>query len=306
MERKKEKIAQLFSFLSMGFMMLSVPFYFLKMFSKEGNAILENTKNVSVIKLFALGGAGEQYSRFSVFATLAVFAIILIILFEVFSVFKAKVLKIVCFSLSAVILALNIIICAATVSYSNSKKIEITLSVSYGTAFIIVFSALAFALALTAFIITATIKEKKEKVDGFVSYDIPVDIIGKEQKREIISGGMNAYPASEGMPMAKGTISIVSGSCKGFSIPISDGETVVIGKDPTQCAIVIDKKHTAVSRRHCEIGFDSLEEVFLVKDCSANGTFLENGTRLANGIVQRLPRGTMITLAKTENILKLE
>jgi len=306
MVKRKKNIAQLFSFLSMGFSLLSIPFYFLGMFVRgEKSEVLEDEKYISVTGFFKLTQYdGEEYKKFTAVIVLIIVALAVTLLISVFSVFKNKAMKIVSFATVCSVLLADILICVFAYKYARQDEVALELKLGYGMILIFLLMGISFACALSAFIIFLTVKEKVQKVDGYVNYDIPMDVIGASTER--VSLGNAGAAGVQPEIVSKGSISIVSGSCKGFSIPVSDGETVVIGKDPQQCAVIIDKKYTGVSRRHCEISFDSMEDAYLVKDCSQNGTFMENGTRLANGIVQRLPRNTIISLAKTENIIRLD
>ena len=311
MESKKEKLSQLFSIFSIVSVLLCLPFYFFGMFSVgEESTVFENIRSVSMTGLFNLASQDAEnmpYHSFSAPAVLIIIAVVMILVVCATSFFKSKVMKIISFSLVCLVLILDIVICVLTLSAAGKKELGIDLSVGYGMILIFIFVVLAMAFSLVAMILSMGVRKTVNRVDGFVSYDIPMDIIGSENDT-VLLGRATPYPAASANPMGatKGKISIVSGSCAGFTIPVGDGETIVIGKDPKQCAVVIDRKYTNVSRRHCEISYDSLDGAFIVKDCSANGVFLEDGTRLANRIMQRVPKNTMLTLAKTDNIIRLE
>lgn len=109
-----------------------------------------------------------------------------------------------------------------------------------------------------------------------------------------------------GVPLAHGGITFLSGSCAGYQVPINGGDELIIGKDPAQCAIVIDKKYTKVSRKHCGVRFDPMQNIYIVTDYSTNGTSIVGGAKLANGSASYLESGTTINLAKTENSFRLD
>lgn len=48
-------------------------------------------------------------------------------------------------------------------------------------------------------------------------------------------------------------ICFVSGACKGYQIPVRNAEQVVIGKDPSLCSVVIDRRYTKISRVQCTL-----------------------------------------------------
>lgn len=54
-----------------------------------------------------------------------------------------------------------------------------------------------------------------------------------------------------------GIISVVSGSLKGMKIPIKNGETIFLGKDPKFSNLVFGNDYVNVSRVHCSITYDS-------------------------------------------------
>jgi hypothetical protein len=82
-------------------------------------------------------------------------------------------------------------------------------------------------------------------------------------------------------------------------------------RDPAKAQIVFPSEDTAVSRRHCEIRFDSAVALFEVRDLgSRNGTFIANGPdpprRLAPDVVERLAPGQNILVGSSRNRLVLE
>lgn len=99
-------------------------------------------------------------------------------------------------------------------------------------------------------------------------------------------------------------ITCVSGEFAGASFPLNPHDTVVIGRDSEVCNIVISAGK--VSRRHCAVSFDAAKGQFAVMDCSTNGTYLENGTRLLANLRNMLPAGTVISIGSNENRFKLE
>jgi FHA domain len=106
-----------------------------------------------------------------------------------------------------------------------------------------------------------------------------------------------------------GRIRILGGALAGMEVPVS--ARVILGRDPTQARIVFPSEDTAVSRRHCEIRFDSAVALFEVRDLgSRNGTFIANGSdpprRLAPDVVERLPAGQNILVGSSRNRLVLE
>ena len=106
-----------------------------------------------------------------------------------------------------------------------------------------------------------------------------------------------------------GRIRILDGALAGVEVPVSGG--IVLGRDPTRAQIVFPEGDAAVSRRHCEIRFDSAAALFEVRDLgSRNGTFLASGTdrprRMAPNIVERVGPGQKILIGSPRNRLVLE
>lgn len=100
-------------------------------------------------------------------------------------------------------------------------------------------------------------------------------------------------------------ICFVSGACKGYQIPVRNAEQVVIGKDPSLCSVVIDRRYTKISRMQCTICYDYALEQFVVTDHSTNGTFMENGKRLTPEQPIALPSNALLSLARTDTIIRL-
>lgn len=106
-------------------------------------------------------------------------------------------------------------------------------------------------------------------------------------------------------PSATGAHQIVciSGEFANASFPLNPNETVVIGRDSAVSNIVIVAPK--VSRKHCTISFDTTKNMFIVCDCSTNGTYTENGTRLMANMNNPLPSGSVISLGSNENRFRL-
>ena len=110
-------------------------------------------------------------------------------------------------------------------------------------------------------------------------------------------------PAGGTAPAAAHQIVCVAGEFANASFPINPNETVVIGRDSAVSNIVIVAPK--VSRKHCTISYDASKNMFIVVDCSTNGTFTENGTRLMANMNNPLPSGTVISLGSNENRFRL-
>ena len=117
-------------------------------------------------------------------------------------------------------------------------------------------------------------------------------------------------PAKGRDPKARGgRIRVLNGALAGTELAIS--AKVVLGRDPSQAQIVFPDDDTAVSRRHCEIAFDTVAAQFEVRDLkSRNGTFIagEAGPprRLRPDVVERVAPGNSILVGSSRNRLVLE
>lgn len=100
---------------------------------------------------------------------------------------------------------------------------------------------------------------------------------------------------------SEGRIISLSGHDRGVCYPIKYGEEIIIGKNPYIANIIINKKFETVSRRHCGIKYDAVNDMYQVIDYSMNGTYINSVRQLCKGVYVNVPRGTIINLAK-ENL----
>lgn len=110
------------------------------------------------------------------------------------------------------------------------------------------------------------------------------------------------------VPEKKGHITVISGKDKGVSYPVSDGEEIIIGKDPKCAHIIVSNEYQKVSRIHCGIKYDAANDKYIVIDYSTNGTYINSITkgRLTKGVYTPLPKGTIINLSKEALDYKLD
>lgn len=100
-----------------------------------------------------------------------------------------------------------------------------------------------------------------------------------------------------------GIITGIQGAYAGAEIPIQSGTTVMIGRDPSVCSIVIKDEKT--SRKHCEIAYNAENGMYAVTDYSSNGTFTQDGGRLPSGTAVPLVAGTEIQIGESGAIFRL-
>lgn len=86
----------------------------------------------------------------------------------------------------------------------------------------------------------------------------------------------------------------------------SVGGGLILGTDPTICQVVLPAGRSGVSRNHCKVTFDMGSQMFIVHDLgSTNGTFLENGQRVPQGVPFAVHPGTKIFLANQGTLFEL-
>ena len=170
-----------------------------------------------------------------------------------------------------------------------NKDVEVEYGYGYGFWLALIFAAAALVMSLV------TIKMMN---DGAAEAQ-PAGNAARS------SGAQNAGAnrAAGGAASAAHQIVCISGEFANASFPINPNETVVIGRDSAVSNIVIVAPK--VSRKHCTISFDSAKNMFIVVDCSTNGTYTENGTRLMANMNNPLPSGTVISLGSNENRFRL-
>jgi hypothetical protein len=99
-----------------------------------------------------------------------------------------------------------------------------------------------------------------------------------------------------------GTITGVSGSYTGAVIPVKSGDTVVIGRDPANCSIVL--KDEKASRKHCTITYNGENGMYSVTDLSVNGVY-KNGDRLPEKTAVPMSAGSEIRIGKDGDVFRL-
>lgn len=282
-QNKQYKISRILSYISAGISCFSIIFYFVGLFHADYGKENEFFNLIDMFKYSSLNKEGSK--AYLVLSVLLILAIIFSVVAAVISFIRAKgtaiASAILLFSAFVFDLAVLVSVCAAI------ETEEVNISVGFGSVIALLMTLAAFALELISAVFHCR--------------------CGCSEKKHSFAGGVlsnSAQPVSERMNF--GIMKILSGSCAGYQIPITAGKHVVIGKDPSCCSVIISKRYSAVSRKHCDISFDPNLDMFIVTDFSSNGVFSENGIRLNPNTQTKIRRGTVLTLAKTDNILILE
>lgn len=283
--QKKQKTSRILGFIAMGLAIISIPMFFLPLVSALGIAdvsILHLTKFANLIGMF------DEVKKAVILIGVYLGAIILLsVVGAVFDIFKNKGCKLVAAITKAVAMIMSIVaIILVFVKGENMIKPGIGL---YMNAVLLLIS---FVLSLVAAIIMP-------KANAVTVGPDP-ELMGLGVPPEPIT------PNGPGTEILEGRIVFTSGCCAGYDIPIKPGTRIVIGKDPSQCSIIIDKGYAKVSRTHCSVEYDSYNNVYVVTDMSTNGTKIVGGPKLQRGAPSYLDKGTVINLAGTDNTFRLD
>jgi hypothetical protein len=133
-------------------------------------------------------------------------------------------------------------------------------------------------------------------------------LVATSSGRAVLSGDTIALTASHTEARAA-RLRVLSGTLAGMEAPILD--RVILGRDPAKAHVVFPESDSSVSRRHCEIVFDSAGAQFEVRDLgSRNGTYVMRGTgaprRLSSEVPERVAPGDTVLVGSPRNSLVLE
>lgn len=192
---------------------------------------------------------------------------------------------------------------------TNSMISDLTSSLSGIQATSVISSILAFVSEIGMFVLVlmaimfANRMRKMSEVKNTETVEPPKD---DQETVQLDDGVTPPEPSFVIQPCVdvtvfEGKITSLSGMDKGATYTIKDGEEIIIGKDPNTANIIIDKKYEKISRRHCGIKYDAENDIYMVIDYSMNGTYINSVKQLSKNIYVKVPKGTIINLAK-ENI----
>ncbi len=99
-----------------------------------------------------------------------------------------------------------------------------------------------------------------------------------------------------------GTVVVTKGVSNGTGLKLPEERKVIIGKSPAKTNLTI--VYPKISNIHCTVRYVAARNVYIVKDHSKNGTFI-NGRRLNNGEAVECQPGTVLTLADGVNEVTL-
>lgn len=125
------------------------------------------------------------------------------------------------------------------------------------------------------------------------------------------SSGTNADSDNkkDSQESAQGIILCLAGQYKGQSLPMEDGQTITIGRNPKLCDLVLDNQYSNISGKHVVIQYLASQNQYVVTDCSTNGTSVHFGGKdffLEKDKPTPFPRGVEVCLVNKENLFVLK
>lgn len=98
-----------------------------------------------------------------------------------------------------------------------------------------------------------------------------------------------------------GGVMMLEGQYAGSRIEMRPGERIIIGRDPSKCALICDSEK--ISRVHLSIVYDSGR--YRVTDTSTNGTISSETGKLIKNQTVVLHGGTRLRLGQCDEIIRL-
>lgn len=305
----EKKSSQIFAVLAVLLTVVSVPFYFVLTFKGKVNGS-DSDSAVTILTLFQQGSSATEGETLTVLALILMVALLLSVAGAVLTVFNLKGAKIAGLVLFVLNIFMNAFVTAYICTATSAEWQGLVGTVGMNAGIIVVLSAMALATVFATVSLVLFCKEEKEMIKktredySFESINIEayensgVANNSAKTKEQWAQPPVNAGANGPG-------VTFLAGSLHGYRVPLSQN-SIVIGKDPAQCSVIIDDSYSAVSRRHCEISYNTATGNYTVTDYSVNGVFDENGSRLIRNVKTTLSSGTVLTLAKTDNIFRLD
>lgn len=98
-------------------------------------------------------------------------------------------------------------------------------------------------------------------------------------------------------------IVIVTGDNAGTTVDIPVDRGLVVGRTRNYAQVIFEQDEF-ISKKHCEVYYDSIEDALYVTDYSTNGTWV-NGYRLNRNQVYAVEKGSMVVLANQKCSFKV-
>lgn len=100
-----------------------------------------------------------------------------------------------------------------------------------------------------------------------------------------------------------GALVFTKGKLLGSIIRIRDGKEITIGRDAAKSDIVINSM--TISRLHCKVMYQKSTGCYKVVDCSKNGVYKSDGSRLPTGEEVGINAGEELWLGDEDNMVRL-
>lgn len=249
------------------------------------------SQNVSACE-FAIGAElfGEKIDAYPVVWTLLISPLILIAVLAVYDQIKTATRKV-------------FEICAAVVHFIANSYIKNlltdecnssggTLEMKAGYTFMIVFIVLTVGIA----VLDCFMKEE----DILKSVSGPPDTPNRLILPPPVNLGLSAVTGPK-----KALLVGVSGQYKDCQFDISDGSTVIMGRDTGVCHIIFDPDEKMISRKHCSVRYSPNMDRFIIENFSKNKITFSNGEQLSEGESKTVGRGENFFLATEKNTFKV-
>lgn len=144
---------------------------------------------------------------------------------------------------------------------------------------------------------------ESNNMNPFSEDPIPVtDTVSDIFSRNSAADAKNAaIPPVNTIPVI-GKVCCTKGVAVGQGFQLPSDRKVIVGKSPSRTNLTVN--HPSVSNVHCSIRYNPVNNTYIVKDHSTNGTFV-NGNRMPKNVAIEYPAGTVLVLADGVNEITL-
>lgn len=160
------------------------------------------------------------------------------------------------------------------------------------------------AISIVVGIVVLVIKLSSRSTSKELELDIPDNSNKLITKQELRVIDVQEIPKVQEKKATNG-IKVLTGNMRDQQFEFANDRTYTIGKESHLANIILDSSYNKVSRVHCNITYNAKFDKYFVIDCSSNGTYFENGTRLAKNARIPVARGTILKLADESCTIKL-
>lgn len=168
----------------------------------------------------------------------------------------------------------------------------------------LIFSGLGTLFSLAALIATPKREKTTEKKKGIPQ----VEEIKQQQveaKYNVMMEKQQEKQSEQKKEPVHGVLCGLTGIYAGAKIPITDGQYILLGREADNHLVFEGQKK--VSRNHCRIKWDNMRQMYIIRDYSTNGSFI-NGSEdcLPQNLDLELAPGTTLSLGDEKNSFYLE